>query len=190
MGVVLWHVTMSLDGFIAGPDDAMDWVFRHAGPNPEVDATIPTIGAVLAGAHTAGVGRKGGVPEQAKSVYGGAWSAPIFVLSHRAPDDDDDDPNITYLSGDIRAAVASARDAAGGRDLLVLGADVARQCVAAGLIDEILVHVAPLLLGDGVRLFGGPGVAPVELETVSVSEAGQIANLRYRVVRTGRRGRP
>jgi len=112
------------------------------------------------------------------------------VLSHRAPDDDDDDPNITYLSGDIRAAVASARDAAGGRDLLVLGADVARQCVAAGLIDEILVHVAPLLLGDGVRLFGGPGVAPVELETVSVSEAGQIANLRYRVVRTGRRGRP
>jgi dihydrofolate reductase len=116
-------------------------------------------------------------------------STPIFVLGHGAPDDDDD-PNITYLSGDIRAAVASARDAAGGRNLLVLGADVARQCVAAGLIDEILVHVAPLLLGDGVRLFGGPGVAPVDLETVSVSQAGQIANLRYRVVRTGRRGRP
>lgn len=180
--MVLWHVTMSLDGYIAGPGDAMDWVFRHAGPNPEVDATIPTIGAVLAGARTHGVGRRPALPEEAQGVYGGAWSGPVFVLTHHPPDDEHD-PHLTFLSGDIVAAVRTARDAAEGRSLLVLGADVARQCLAAGLVDEILVHLVPILLGDGVRLFGGPGAAPVALVTLSVSQAGQVANLRFRVVR-------
>lgn len=177
MGKILWHVTMSVDGFIAGPGDAMDWVFRHAGPNPVAEAVSGTIGAVLAGRRGYDASRRSG-----GELYGGAWSGPIFVLTHRPPPDRAD-PNITFLSGDIRSAVATALEAADGKDVLVAGADVARQCLAEGLVDELLIHVAPLLLGDGVRLFGRPGATPVTLETISVSQAGPVTNLRFHVVK-------
>ncbi len=106
----------------------------------------------------------------------------MFVLTHHPPDDEQDE-TITFLSGDIQAAVATARQAAAGKDLLILGADTARQCIEAGLIDEILIHLAPILLGDGVRFFDRPGVAPVGLEAIGVSQAGQITNLRFRVIK-------
>ncbi len=107
----------------------------------------------------------------------------MFVLTHEAPDDEED-PTITFLSGDVRKAVATALEAARGKNVLVIGANVARQCIEEGLVDEILVHLAPLLLGDGVRLFDRPGAAPVDLETTSVTQAGQLANLRFRVVKS------
>jgi dihydrofolate reductase len=66
---------------------------------------------------------------------------------------------------------------------LILSASIARQCIEAGLIDEILVHVTPVLLGDGVRFFARQGAAPVELEMIAVSRAGQITNLRFRVIK-------
>lgn len=66
---------------------------------------------------------------------------------------------------------------------MLIGADVARRCLEAGLVDEILVHVAPVLLGDGVRLFSRPNAAPVQLEPLSVSQAGPVTNLRFRVPR-------
>jgi dihydrofolate reductase len=99
------------------------------------------------------------------------------------PPDDEQDETITFLSGDIQVAVATARQAAAGKDLLILGADTARQCIGAGLIDEIQIHLAPVLLGEGVRFFGHPGAAPVGLETIGVSQAGQISNLRFRVIK-------
>ncbi|HUI44555.1 MAG TPA: dihydrofolate reductase family protein [Nitrospirota bacterium] len=121
------------------------------------------------------------MPEFGK-VYGGAWSGPVFVLTHHAPDDEEDTA-ITFLSGDIRFAVAMALRAAEGKALLVLGTSVARQCIEARLIDEILVHVVPVLRGGGVRFFDRQGAAPVDLETVAVSRAGQITNLRHRVLK-------
>lgn len=66
---------------------------------------------------------------------------------------------------------------------MVIGADVAQQCIQARLIDEILVHLAPVLLGDGVRLYGGPWTLPIDLETTSMTQSGQLTNLRFRVVR-------
>jgi dihydrofolate reductase len=86
------------------------------------------------------------------------------------------------LTGDIRAAVGKALEAAAGKDLLVLGGTVAEQCVGAGLLDEILIHVAPVLLGDGIRLFDRSGPV-VDLEPISVSRSGRITNLRFSVVR-------
>jgi dihydrofolate reductase len=81
-GKVLWHVTMSLDGFIAGPEDRMDWVFERSGPNAEVDEVLRTTGAVLVGRRSYDVGRSRHAPPAARKVYGGAWSGPQLVLTH------------------------------------------------------------------------------------------------------------
>jgi dihydrofolate reductase len=92
------------------------------------------------------------------------------------------DPAITFLSDGVHNAVASASAAAEGRSVGIFGASIARQCLQAGLLDEIVVHLAPVLLGDGVRFYGGPGVARVGLEPTTVAASGQTTDLRFRVV--------
>jgi dihydrofolate reductase len=168
---------MSLDGFIAGTDHAMDWVFEYEAPQVTWEVMRMT-GAMLAGRHTYDVGvRDAGKPSGA--AYGGAWSGPAFVLTHRPPSVAD--PSIVFLSGDIRDAVATARDAAGAKNVEVLGANVARQCIEAKLIDEINVQIAPILLGGGVRMFEHINVDPVRLERVYVDQSTQVTALRFRV---------
>jgi dihydrofolate reductase len=178
-GKVIWSVTMSLDGFIAGADNNMEWVFQYAEPNPLVDEVIRTTGAILAGRNSYEVGQRAQRPEL-REVFGGGWHGPQFVLTHTAHAED---PANIFLSGDIRQAVDTALEAAGGKNVNVIGADVARQCLEAGLIDEIVVFLAPLLLGEGVRLFSAANGAPVKLETISVTQSGRVGNLRYRVAR-------
>jgi dihydrofolate reductase len=180
MGKVLWHVTMSLDGFIAGPGDAMEWAFHYSHPNAAVDEVIRLTGAVLSGRRSFDVGRRPGQAPQAQKPYGGAWSGPLLVLTHRPPPDGVD-PDITFLARDIRGAVELALRAARGKDIVVIGANVARQCIDEGLIDEIMVHLAPVLLGDGIRFFDRIGAAQVNLEATGIERAGQITNLRFRV---------
>ena len=102
----------------------------------------------------------------------------MFVLTHEPPDPPD--PEVTFLTGDIGQAVATALDAAGGMNLEILGADVAGQCLRRGLVDEILVYVLPVLLGDGIR-FSSPGLARIDLEPVSVTPSGTVTILRFRV---------
>jgi dihydrofolate reductase len=179
MSRVVWHVTMSLDGFIAGPDDAMEWAFEHGGGSAMADEVRTTTGAILAGRRwyevaTRKYGGRGG-------IYGGAWSGPVFVLTHRPPEAPQD-PEITFLSEDVEPAVATARAAAGnGNNLEIFGADVARQCLDAGLLDDVVVHLAPVLLGDGVRLYAVPGGARVDLDRTDLEAAGQTTSLRFRV---------
>lgn len=184
-GNVIWHVTMSLDGFIAGPGDEMDWVFEvDAAPSAIAEEIVETTGAILAGRRwydmvTARYGRQEGIYGP-KGVYGGKWRGPIFVLTHR-PSDVRDDAGVTLLSDGIEEAVATARAAAEGKSIVVFGATIAEQCLEAGLLDEIAVHLAPVLLGDGVRLYGEPGVGRVDLERTAVAESGQLTDLRFRV---------
>jgi dihydrofolate reductase len=178
-GKVVWSATVSLDGFIAGPDDAMGWVFDLSGPDPWVDEIKRTTGAVLAGRRSYDVGRRGERPE-VEEAFGGGWSGAQFVLTHRPHDPD---PGNTFLSGDIRDAVTLGLAAAEGKDLMIIGADVARQCLASGLIDEVVVFIAPVLLGDGVRLVARLDDAPVELQLVGSGQAGQIAHLRFAIAR-------
>lgn len=179
MGIVRWHTMLSVDGFIAGPDDAMDWAFAYPDPVPEAEEVIERTGAILCGRRTYDVGRKPGQRQEATEPFGGAWHGPQFVLTHRPPADEPD-PSITFLSGDIETAVRTALAAADRRDLLLLGADVARQCVERDLVDELLVHVAPVLLGAGVRLFTRKG-APVPLSPPEVTTAGVVTTLRFRL---------
>jgi dihydrofolate reductase len=104
---------------------------------------------------------------------------PEFVLTHEPPDPPD--PAVTFLTGDIGEAVATARSAAGGKNLEILGADVTGQCLRRGLVDEILVYVLPVLPGDGIRFFSSPGLARIDLEPVSVTPSGTVTILRFRV---------
>jgi dihydrofolate reductase len=105
-------------------------------------------------------------------------SGPYFVLTHEPPDPPD--PEVTFLSGDIGDAVATAREAAGGKNLEILGADVAGQCLRRGLVDEILVYVMPVLLGDGIR-FSPPRLPRIDLEPVSSTRSRDVTILRFRV---------
>jgi dihydrofolate reductase len=166
---------MSLDGYIAGPRDDMTWLADYLGPNPTANEVLAKVGALLLGDRTYQVAKT----EEGKP-YGGAWTGPQFVLSHHPPKDPP--AGFTFLSGDVEAAVATAKAAAGGNYVVVLGADTARSCLNAGAIDEILVHIAPLLLGDGVRLHEHPGGTNIKLERISVTEAPQVTNLWFRVV--------
>jgi dihydrofolate reductase len=177
MAKVIWHITMSLDGFIAGPGDAMDWVFEHAGPNAVAAEVLETTGALVVGRRTYEVEDRirGG-------FYGGAWQGPYFVVTHDAPAAVPDWMIGTFVSDGVPDVVARAKEAAGGRNVVVLGANIARQCLEGGLLDEIVVHVAPVLLGDGVRLFGGPGAPRVDLEPIAVGQSGQVTDLRFGVV--------
>jgi dihydrofolate reductase len=165
--VLLWHVVMSLDGFIAGPADEMDWVFEYFGPNESVDEVVATTGALIVGRHTYEVEDR-----NRPGFYGGAFTGPFFVLTHRRPANPPDWMTGTYVNDGIEDAVSRATSAADGKNVVVLGANVAKQCVAAGLLDEILVNVAPILLGDSVRFFDNSSGQPVRLEKVRAAESG------------------
>ncbi|WP_026454173.1 dihydrofolate reductase family protein [Saccharomonospora iraqiensis] len=166
MGTLQYQCSMSLDGFIAGPGGDMSWLTGYLPDQAGVDdELVGRVGALLVGARTF----RGDDPNRgtdAEGPYGGQWSGPSIVLTHDIPDRPVE--NVTF-SGDLHEAVATAQEAAGGKLVSVLGADVARQCLAAGLLDEILVTVTPVLLGDGVRLFHEPGGRTVKLETVDVT---------------------
>jgi dihydrofolate reductase len=178
-GNVVAQAAMSLDGFIAGPGHSMDWVFEYTAPE-EIPEVIQATGAMLSGRNSYDVGeRDAGLGKPSGDAYGGAWHGPMFVLTHRPPDQPR--PGVTFFSGDVDAAVATAKQAAGDKDLIVLGADVVRQCLERGLIDEIQLMILPVLLGDGVRLYGSDGAVRVNLEPAGCDQSGVVTFLRYRV---------
>ncbi|WFE57926.1 dihydrofolate reductase family protein [Micromonospora sp. WMMD712] len=163
MAKLLYSATASLDGYIAGPGGDMSWLTEHlTGENPTADRLLAEVGAILAGNGTFG----GGDPNRGtdkEGAFGGQYHGPVFVLTHRPPAEPH--PGITFV-GDLPSAVARAREAAGDRYVNVLGADVARQCVRAGLLDEVLIFFAPVLLGAGVRIFDDPGGPAVRLTPI------------------------
>ena len=181
-GKVVVNRSMSLDGFIAGPGHAMDWIFDFMAPDAAwLMETAAATGAMLIGRRTYEVGSRMEADQEqgtASRGEGYPFSGPMFVLTHEPPDPPD--PEVTYLTGDIGEAVATALDAAGGKNLEILGADVAGQCLRRGLVDEILVYVLPVLLGDGIR-FSSPGLARIDLEPVGSTRSGAVTILRFRV---------
>jgi len=150
MAKFLYSAAMSLDGFISGPGGDASWMVDYLGPNPVVDEMVTGTGALLIGNRTFG----GDDPYKGQpgegDAFGGGWHGPQFVLTHRPPDEQV--PGVTFV-GDIDAAIAESRAAAGDKYVNVLGASVAPQCLAAGVLEEVLVCITPVLLGDGTRLF-------------------------------------
>ncbi|MEU8382896.1 dihydrofolate reductase family protein [Streptosporangium sp. NPDC048865] len=179
MSKMLYSVTMSLDGFIAGPGGDMSWLADHLGPNPTADELVGEIGALLVGNRTF----RGDDPNRgtdSEGAFGGRWTGPQFVLTHHIPDTPV--PGVTFV-GDLDGGVTAAKAAAGGKYVNILGAHTARQCLEAGVLDEILVFVAPVMLGDGVRLFDHPGGTNIRLERVGLAHTPHATSIRFRVVR-------
>ncbi|GAB4002716.1 dihydrofolate reductase family protein [Glycomyces albus] len=174
-GKVLWHFSMSLDGFVAGPDHSMDWMPAATNRPGLVNEYVSTTGAILGG-------RAGwdAFPDPS-APYGGDWSGPIFVLTHH-PEDAEPAEGVTFLNCDVSDALRAAQRAAGEKNVEVLSPTIGRQLLERGLIDEIDLHVLPVLLGEGIRLYANAGGSPVQLRLIN-GEPMEEVNFRYRPIR-------
>ena len=193
MSVSVLYMSMSLDGYIAGPNDELghpfgdegdrlhDWFvtpegefFRPSGPAGQLIDDLNATGAVLVGRRTA---------EFVDHWGGDHHGVPIFVLSHRPPGPSVANfPLVTYVTDGIASAMAQAKDAAGDRNVMVHGAYTAQRALEAGVLDELQIHQIPVLFGGGRRLFEVLLLpSRVELEIVQVIDTPEATHIRYRV---------
>jgi len=215
MSTVKLDISISLDGFVAGPNQTLEeplgaggeqlheWAFAaaswreaHGLEGGETNADSDVIAETVAATGATVMGRKmfsgGAGPWEDDPNAGGWWgneppfAHPVFVLTHHAREPlTRGATTFTFVTDGIEAAVEQARAAAGDRDVTVAGgADVAQQALAAGLLDELQIHIAGVLLGGGVRLFGGAADAKLPaLERTRAIASPAVTHLRYRVAR-------
>ncbi len=172
-GKVLLHFLMSLDGFVAGPEHDMAWMTGTSIRPGLIGEYVSTTGAVLAGRD----GFDSAIGDS--RPYGGQWQGPIFVLTHH-PEDAREAEWITFLDCPVDEAVRIALAAAGGKNLEVFSPTIGRQVLELGLVDEIDLHIAPVLLGQGIRFYDNPGGAPIRLHRVGADDPSATVNVRYR----------
>lgn len=190
MGKVIVSASVSLDGFSAGPKVCVDrpmgaggerlheWLFDEVeGPEADVAERAPgMVGSVVMGRRTFDVGLApwGGVP----------FPVPCFVLTHEARATMvTTGGTFTFVTDGLVGALRRARAAAGDRDVLVMGANVAQQFLDAELVDELRLQLVPVLLGTGTRLFDHLGSDHIELERTASIESPSVTHLWFRVVR-------
>jgi dihydrofolate reductase len=204
MATVVIDMSVSLDGFVAGPNDGhefplgerggeriVDWFqaggepvrgdprFRPAGADrPIVEEMFATSGAVVSGRRTYEIA--GG--------WGGTFpinAIPVIVVTHEPPADPPvGESRMTFVTDGVDSAIRQAREAAGDGVVGVSGASISQQALQLGLVDEIRLHVAPILLGDGVQLFEHLGDA-IELDLLDVIDGPGATHVRYAVRRSG-----
>jgi len=178
-GKVLWSFMMSLDGFVAAPNHEMGWMTGFTVRPGLIDEYIQGTGAVLGG-------RAGWDATVGNSrPWGGAWNGPIFVLTHH-PEDATQADGVTFLNCDPAEAVRVALAAARGKNLGVFSPTIGAQLLELGLIDEIDIHIAPILLGDGIRLYHNPGSEPIRLHRLDDADPTSAVRVRYRPTTTAR----
>jgi len=157
----------------------MDWMTDFTVRPGLIEEYVTSTGAVLGGRdgwdHAAVTDSR---------PYGGAWRGPLFVLTHH-PEDTTPAEGVMFLSCDVADAARIALEAAQGKDLEVHSPSIGRQLLERGLIDEVDLHVAPVLLGDGIRLYDNPGGHPIRLSTPDGADLSAAVNLRYRPVGRG-----
>jgi dihydrofolate reductase len=215
MSKLIFEISVSLDGFVAGPDATLElplgvggellhewvvgvasWRERHGesggatGPDSDLlQESIDRTGAVVMGRRMF----SGGEGPWSEDLNADAWwgdtppfRVPVFILTHHArePEVKQGGTTFTFVTDGIESALEQARAAAGDKDVAVAGgASVAQQYLKARLLDEMLIHVVPVLLGDGVRLFEQLGEQPPELEQTRVVHSSAVTHLGYRVVK-------
>jgi dihydrofolate reductase len=212
---VSFDITMSLDGFVAGPNQTLEeplgrggeqlhewitataaWRERHGHEGGEADADSGVVAESVARQGALVMGRRmfsgGEGPWEDDPNADGWWGddppfhMPVFVLTHhpREPVEKEGGTTYTFVTDGIESAVEQARAAAGHKDVVVVGGgDVIQQALAAGLIDEFQLHIAPVLLGDGVRLFDRLGSEPPAVEVTRAIESPAVTHVTYRVVK-------
>ena len=190
MGIVIYDKSMSLDGFIAGAnmrveaglgDDGErlhDWAFKDPAGLEMIRSEVANLGAVICGRTTYDMS----IPHWGPDGPTGDARVPLFVVSHGVRDDVPEGGVYTFVD-DLEKALAMAREAAGDKNIGVMGADTGRQLMDAGVIDEISIHVVPVVFGSGTPLFGKGVDEHVTLEFIGMRETELATHLRYRVVR-------
>jgi dihydrofolate reductase len=184
MSRVIFDTSMSLDGFMAGanvrPEEPMgdggerlhEWVNADRGFLAEA---IGSLGAVIAGRRTYDLS----LPYWGADGPTAAARVPVFVVTHEPPSDPPENGVYTFVTDGIEMALARARQVAGDRTVTVMGgADLGRQFIRAGLVDELSIHLVPVLLGSGIRMFEG---IERELDAAEVVHTPAATHLRYRI---------
>jgi dihydrofolate reductase len=215
MNKLRFNITMSLDGYIAGPNQSLEnplgeggeqlhewvvplksWRETHGMSGGEIGTNddvmregFENVGAVMMGRNMFGGGPGGWGDGSWKGWWGDnpPFHMPVFVLTHHArePLEMQGGTTFFFITDGIESAVRQAKEAAGDKDVLIAGgAKVAQQYLAAGLVDEMELHVAPLFLGGGERLFDDLGGLIVKLEQVQAIEGDSVTHLKYRVSKT------
>jgi dihydrofolate reductase len=212
MTKVVFDVSISVDGFLAGPNASLEeplgagggalheWAFatkrfreQHGLAGGEegvdsdlVDERLRATGATMMGRRMFSGGAGAWDDDPNSDGWWGddpPFHHPVYVLTHHArePLVKEGGTTFVFVTEGVEAALAQAREAAGGKDVLIAGgADVIQQCLRAGLVDEFLLHVAPVLLGAGVPLFAPVLEAPLQVEPIRVLESPAVAHLAYR----------
>lgn len=204
MSKVIFENSVSLDGFVAGPNDGPDNGLGDGGQrlfqwysSGDTDFALPgtdmvfkisrasadflreewhNLGAMIAGRRMFDIAHAwGGHPP------GGG---PCFIMTHHPPQEwlKEGSP-FTFVTNGIESAVRQARQAAGDKHVSIASASIAQQCIRAGLLDEIIIDLAPVILGGGVRLFDKLGIAPLNLEQITAVEGKDVTHIKYRVIK-------
>lgn len=201
MSKVILDISMSLDGFVAGSNDSQkqplgdggdtiqSWLFSGDQPsqyneffklsstNREVfDDPIPKTGAMIVGRRTFDIVKGWGGSHPIPGI-------PIYVLTHEVPETYlEDNTSFTFITDGIESAVQHAKEAANGKNVSVGTASIAGQCIRAKLLDEMHLHVSPIILGNGIRLFDKIGTEHVKLESEKVIDGSDVIHIKYRLL--------
>jgi len=196
LGRVIFDTSMSLDGFMTAAGQTaeqpmgdgglrlMDWVMGADERGRELlEGWVANLGASIAGRKT----YETSLPWWGADGPSGPARRPLFVVTHEAPAEDPEGGVYQFVTDGIESALEQAQAAAGDKDVTVMGgASIGQQYIAAGLIDEIQIHLVPVLFGSGTRMFEELGEGHIQLEPTEVIETPAAAHLRYRI--TGRHG--
>lgn len=197
-GKVAAGFSMSLDGFIAGPNDDVQrvfaWMFsgdtdvKMSTGDEDMELKVSSKSAEQFEERTQETGAI--VSGRRMFDVAGAWggkhpmNVPVVVVTHNVPQEwAKEGSPFTFVTDGIEGAIEKAREIAGEKNIGVGGADITRQCLKLGLLDEIHIDLVPVLLGRGVRLFEYLGIEPVELESTGVIESPGVTHLGFRVVK-------
>lgn len=182
MGNVLIHMTMSLDGFIAkSNEDDWGWLSKYGSDDSDdiAERIQKELGAIVLGNKDF---RNNKVTAEALPYGGG--QIPQFVVTHNAREPlNIGTTTFQFITGGVRVAIETAKKAAGDKCVAILGHSIAQQGLELGLVDEVVVHVYPVIFGNGLRLIDKLKVEPIELDRLEIISTSQITSMRFRVIK-------
>ncbi len=203
MGKVTFNITMSLDGFVAGPNDnpenglgdggrgLFNWYFNGdtevfvSEGTPPLKVSKQSADLMKESFSTFGAGIWGRRTFDIAHAWGGhPPGSPAFIVTHTIPQEwvKEGSP-FTFVTDGVESAIYQAKKVAGDKDVVICTANILQQAIKAGLVDEIYVDLAPILIGDGVSLFDHLGTGPIDLECIRVIQTKDVTHLAYRVIK-------
>lgn len=203
MGKVIFNMTMSLDGFVAGPNDSpenglgdggqglFNWYFKGdtevliSEGTPPLKVSKQSAELMKDSFKSLGAGVWGRKTFDIAHAWGGhPPGSPAFIVTHNVPQEwvKEGSP-FTFVTDGVESAIRQAKEAAGDKEVVICTPSILQQALKAGLVDEIYVDLAPILIGGGVSMFDHLGIGPVDLECIQVTQTPDVVHLTYRVIK-------